>query len=354
MNLRPARALELIQAGKISPGYALLGQELYWRDRIWAALRKVLRLDGDPSGISDLDLRQCPISEVLESARERSLWASRQLLLVRNAQLLTPTKGLAEVGKYFGDPSPHSTLILEMVDVSLDEEDWREKEKLKSRQEVWDGICDVVFLASPSQAEAMELIRKEAAARGRKISPDAAETLVTLLGANMGRIISEVEKLCLYEPDGAEITVEQVHAVAAGSTASLALPLLDAIASGDSRIALEAIAQVHQQETYLPLVLAEITRYLRQLLLLKQNNVRDGGQASRILWSARMPAPQPSLAGMVRQARAVTIEHLTACLRAALRADVALRSSPADERLILERFVLEIVQPVSGVAASRI
>jgi DNA polymerase III delta subunit len=85
----------------------------------------------------------------------------------------------------------------------------------------------------------------------------------------------------------------------------------------------------------------------------QQSRPRDAREAARVLWSARLPAPQPLMAELLRQARALSSKHLARCLGAALRAEVALRSSPADDRLIVERFLLEIARPLRGKGSSR-
>jgi len=345
MNLPAQRILANIEKGKLSPGYLLLGREIYWRDRIWTALRRALGMEGRTDALVELDLRQGPVDQVVERARERNLWAQQQLILVRNAQGLSATKGLPSVTAYFEDPSPFSVLVFEMTDVDLGTEDWREKEKIKTRLEAWEGICDVALLAAPDLAECVEVVQRECAARGRKISPQAAESLAALLDRDLGRMIQELEKLCLYNPEGKEITEEEVYSVVGSRTAPTGLSLTEAIGSGDAGKALEVVAEAMRRGAYLPLVISELARTLRQLLLLQESNARDPGQAAKILWAARLPAPPHSLRELLRLARAFPREHLARSFQLAFQADLALRSSPADERLVLERFVLQLAKP---------
>ncbi|OFW00008.1 MAG: DNA polymerase III subunit delta [Acidobacteria bacterium RIFCSPLOWO2_02_FULL_61_28] len=361
MRLPAARALELIEAGKLSAGYILLGNKIYWRDRIIAALRAALRLDPVAMGISEFDLRADSLSRVIEAARERSLLSPRQLLIVRNAQALTsrrrgeaedqPVRGEKspkrsdELAAYFRDPNPYSVIVLEMMDVDLDTDDWREREKVQARLESFGNLCDVALLAAPSFGEAMQLVQAEATGRGHTIDPEAAEQLLAAFDRDMGRVRMELDKLCLYDPGKKRIEAEDLNVWGSGLAEGGNLALTEALGSHDPKKALEALAEVERSGRYAPLVVLEITRYFRQLILLKEKKVREPRQAANSLWAARLPAPQGSLPKMLEQARSTSGRVLLRALRLAYEAEVALRSGPPEERIILERFVLQLMRP---------
>jgi len=367
MRLPPSRALEIIQAGRLSAGYLLLGKEIYWRDQIIEALRKALGTDQVAMGIAEFDLREDSLSRVLEAARERSLLSPRQLLIVRNAQSLSSRqrgegegpparrgKGSQqpeELSAYFRDPNPDSVLVLEMMDVDLDSDDWREREKVKSRLEAFGSLCEVVLLAAPGLGEALQLVREETAARGLTISPEAAERLVTDWNRDIGRIRMELEKLSLFDPDKTRIEAADLNLWSGVATGAPSLPLIEAIGSGDARKALEALGEVDRTRRYPPLVLLEVTRYLRQLILLKEKKVREPRQAANILWGARLPALQSFLPSMLEQSRRFSGRSLLKALQLAYEAEVALRSSPPEDRIIMERFVLQLMKALQSSTA---
>jgi len=367
LRLPPSRALEIIQAGRLSAGYLLLGKEIYWRDQIIEALRKALGTDQVAMGIAEFDLREDSLSRVLEAARERSLLSPRQLLIVRNAQSLSSRqrgegegpparrgKGSQqpeELSAYFRDPNPDSVLVLEMMDVDLDSDDWREREKVKSRLEAFGSLCEVVLLAAPGLGEALQLVREETAARGLTISPEAAERLVTDWNRDIGRIRMELEKLSLFDPDKTRIEAADLNLWSGVATGAPSLPLIEAIGSGDARKALEALGEVDRTRRYPPLVLLEVTRYLRQLILLKEKKVREPRQAANILWGARLPALQSFLPSMLEQSRRFSGRSLLKALQLAYEAEVALRSSPPEDRIIMERFVLQLMKALQSSTA---
>ncbi|MBI3933758.1 MAG: DNA polymerase III subunit delta [Acidobacteria bacterium] len=346
MIVSAQRALEKIGRGMVAPGYLLLGREIYWRDRIWSALRRALGLEGGPAGLEEVDLRQVSLDSTIASAAERSLWTSRQLILVRSAHTLSGPRPLEILAEYFRNPNPDSVLVFEMTDVDLESEDWREREKAKSRQQHWERLCDVILLVPPPLAESLEIVCREAAERGCRISPPAAENLVALLDRDLGRIVRELDKLCLYRGTGEEISVGDVDQLVGSRGTSRGLSLPEAVGTGDAGKVLEAFENMIPKGAYLPLVISDITRYLRQLLLLQESRVRDARDASKLLWSARLPAPQPLLPELLRQSRAFTPKHLVRSFEGALRTELALRSSPADDRLLVERFLLDLARPL--------
>jgi DNA polymerase III subunit delta len=85
-----------------------------------------------------------------------------------------------------------------------------------------------------------------------------------------------------------------------------------------------------------------LARTFRQMLIIIEKNVRDSRAIWQVLWQGfRMP---PFAADdLIRQARRYkSRRELTRALRLVARADLELRSSPANKLLVLERLVLDL------------
>jgi len=91
------------------------------------------------------------------------------------------------------------------------------------------------------------------------------------------------------------------------------------------------------------------------MLVILEKNVHDSRAIWQALWQGfRMP---PFAAeDLIRQARRYKSRHeLNRAIRLIARADLELRSSPADKRLVLERLVLNLAsepRPVTSFEAS--
>jgi DNA polymerase-3 subunit delta len=85
-----------------------------------------------------------------------------------------------------------------------------------------------------------------------------------------------------------------------------------------------------------------LARTFRQMLVILEKNVRDSRAIWQALWQGfRMP---PFAADdLIRQARRYKSRRdLTRALRLIARADLELRSSPPDKRIVLERLIYEL------------
>jgi DNA polymerase-3 subunit delta len=85
-----------------------------------------------------------------------------------------------------------------------------------------------------------------------------------------------------------------------------------------------------------------LARTFRQMVVILEKNVRDSRAIWQALWQGfRMP---PFAAeDLIRQARRYSSRReLTQKLRLIAHADLELRSSPPDKRLVLERLVMEL------------
>ncbi|MBI4459175.1 MAG: DNA polymerase III subunit delta [Acidobacteria bacterium] len=350
MRLPASRALQQIRQGIVSPGYVLFGRQIYWRDRIWEALREACSRQGDVR-ISEFDLRHDSPSALSAAAQARSLLSQQQLLLARNAQGLFTARNNKKEGvleAYFQNPNPDSVLVLEMMDLDPSSEDWREREKVKSRLEAVGSLCDVILLTIPDFPEAVELVLKEGEKRDRVITREAAQRLVGLFERDMGRIQMEIEKLCVFCGEAKTIEAEALGALVAGQGAALGTQLTEAIGGGDAKLALKALARAKQNDIYPPLILSETVRYLRQLLVVKEAQVRDPRQAGKLLWEHNLGASPDLLPRIIRQARYCSRDELLGTVELAYRTEVALRYSPPDSRILVEQFVIHLLRSLNS------
>jgi DNA polymerase III subunit delta len=206
------------------------------------------------------------------------------------------------------------------------------------------------------EADAIKWAIATAESRGVKFDPDAARELVDALGADMMLVASELEKLTLYVESKARITLGDVETQVLAAKQRSLYELTDAISLHDRAKALLLLhgllnASDGGEDSAIG-HLYMLARTFRQMLIILEKNVRD----SRAIWAAlwqgfRMP---PFAADdLIRQARRYKSRRdLTRALRLIARADLELRSSPPDKRLVLERLVLALATEPSSPAAA--
>jgi DNA polymerase-3 subunit delta len=191
------------------------------------------------------------------------------------------------------------------------------------------------------------------------VEPDAALELADALGQDMMLISSELEKLLLYALDKKSITLSDVETMVVGAKQRSLYELTDAI-SAHNRVRALALLQglLNSSEGGEDAAIGHLymlARTFRQMLVIQEKNVRDSRAIWQALWQGfRMP---PFAADdLIRQAhRYKNRRDLTRALKLVARADLELRSSPPDKRLVLERLVYELAseaKPSSGLLAS--
>jgi DNA polymerase-3 subunit delta len=175
---------------------------------------------------------------------------------------------------------------------------------------------------------------------------DAARELVDALGSDMLMISSELEKLLLYTLGRGRITLGDVETMVLGAKQRSLYELTDAISARDRGRALAVLQGLLNSsdggEDAAIGHLYMLARTFRQMLVILEKNVRDSRAIWQALWQGfRMP---PFAADdLIRQARRYkSRRELTRALRLVARADLELRSSPPDKRLVLERLVYEL------------
>jgi len=114
-----------------------------------------------------------------------------------------------------------------------------------------------------------EIVRAEASKRGLKFEEEALELFVLSTGGDSGVVNNELEKLTLYQPEGA-VTVEQVRALVPVSRASVIFELGNALARRDLTLALKLVRDLLDQgETAIGILLATLLPTIRNLLIAK-------------------------------------------------------------------------------------
>jgi DNA polymerase-3 subunit delta len=342
-------------SGRLHSGYVLAGDEIFLLDRCRAAVVKAfVPPDLKDFCLSDLDLAGISIFEVLDRAQTPSLMAPFQVIFVRNVRTLysrgAKKEEFAALDRYFQSPNPQALLIFvaDFLRIPTDARrmEMDDKNRYERLKETLGEHCGMVELARVSDEDAMRWVVATAQEADVRVEPDAARELVDALGADMMLISSELEKLLLYTSGRGRITLGDVETMVLAAKQRSLYELTDAISSRNRARALALLQGLLNSsdagEDAAIGHLYMLARTFRQMLVILEKNVRDSRAIWQALWQGfRMP---PFAADdLIRQARRYkSRRELTRALRLIARADLELRSSPPDKRLVLERLVYDL------------
>ena len=346
--------------GELKPGYVLAGDEAFLLDRCRAAVLKAFV--PQDFCLSDLDLSGTSIFEVLDRAQTPSLMAPFQVVFVRNVKQLY-TRGakkdeFAALERYFRSPNPQALLIFlaDFIHIPSDARrmELDDKNRFERLTETLGAHCGMVELAGANEEDAMRWVAATAQEQGARVEADAARELVDALGADMMLISSELEKLLLYTLGRGRITLGDVETMVLAAKQRSLYELTDAISAHDRARALALLqGLLNSSEAGEDAAIGHLymlARTFRQMLVILEKNVRDSRAIWQALWQGfRMP---PFAADdLIRQARRYkSRRELTRALKLIARADLELRSSPPDKRLVLERLVYELASEAKPAA----
>jgi len=337
--MTPAQFLSRVERGEVPPVSLLLGSESYERRRC----REALTAAHEPEETTAYDLSEVELAQVIDDARSLSLFAAKRLIVASSAERALPRdesagSGPKELEAYVANSTPGTVVVFESCRFDWEGEDKKKNEHVRK---FYSAVPDAVELRRYSAEEARVLL--ESLARIAKLSLGAgvAEALAESLGGDAGRIAVELEKLSLFAGTGI-VTLEHVAELIPDARETTIFVLVGALGRRDRARALSVLDTLCRDGEYLPLALSFLSGQLRMALIAKEANLKSAGQVQGhftkqgvAMWGSR--AEQ-----VAQTATKFSKAQLERGLKLIFAADRDLRSARPDDRIVMERFVVEL------------
>ncbi|MBR5077014.1 MAG: DNA polymerase III subunit delta [Bacteroidales bacterium] len=191
-----------VRKGVFSPVYLLMGDEPYYPELVCGAILEHCI----PEEEKDFNETVCygaevTAAQVVTAARRFPMMAERQLVVVKEAQLM---KGIEDLALYCAEPLDSTVLVILMHKASAD----KRKAFYKSVQK----IGTVVDSPALRDYEIPGWIQSYYASRGLQIEPQAAALLAESAGTELSTLVVETDKLTKNLPEGAtRVTVSDIE-----------------------------------------------------------------------------------------------------------------------------------------------
>jgi DNA polymerase-3 subunit delta len=278
-----------------------------------------------------LDLDETSVEELVNSAQSLSMFAPRQLLLVKGVMKLREHQG-KRLAQYFSNPNPQTVVIFLAGDLDRDQR----------KRKIFDILSlgtQVVELAPLDTGQTTEWIEQQAGARGCSIESEAIRFLLDLQGTDLGRLRQEVEKALLYAGAEKRITLAMVEAVSGFAAAHTLFEFLDAIAAKKKARALELVEEIFFTGKETGLAFWWFGQQLRQWLQFKEL----AGKTPAGVIGKQVGVYNPSAAQrMQEQAKRFSRRHLFRAVDRLATVDHKVKSSSIDARFTMELLVHEL------------
>lgn len=328
-----------LKAGQIAPLYLFEGSEAYLRDR---SLKKLTEAAVDVSvrdfNFAAISVAQGDLGEALAMARQFPMISPRRMVVVTDFEAISDDDQLELLKNYVRNPVESSVLVF--VSKGLDNR--------RNISTILRKSCEVVsFDALDERDGAPNWIRDYVTQAGCAIDTGAASYLVGMAGVNLMSLAMELDKLIAYVGEKGRITQSEIDLLVRHSREHSNFELTDAIVDGDRKKALNLLHRIFDNASDNPqtlslMILGAIASNYRKMLgakeLMKQN--APNSEVAKIVGMS------PYVVGRFNErVRRVETERILKGIERIAATDVALKTSRATPRLLLEVLICELCPP---------
>lgn len=325
-----------LQTGQIAPLYLFEGTEVYLRDQ---ALKKLADASVDFSvrdfNYAVISVAQGDLDEPLAQARQFPMISPRRMIVVTDFESISDDDQLELLKNYVRNPVETSVLVF--VSNGLDNR--------RNISTILRKGCEVVsFDALDERTAAPNWIRDYVTRSGCAIDTASAAYLIGMIGVDLMRLSMELDKLIAYVGQKGRITQDEIDLLVRHSREHSNFDLTDAIVDGDRKKALNLLHRIFDNASENPqslslMILGAIASNYRRMLgakeLMKQN-----APNSEV---AKVVGMSPYMVGRFNErVRRVETEQILRGIQQIAETDVALKTSRATPRLLLEVLICEL------------
>ncbi len=353
--MSPDQFFASLQKSGPSPAYLFLGPEAYQRERCRRELIRAV-LGDDPedreNGFSRHDLSEGTLAEALDDARAMSLFASRRLIWIANAEAALPrTRSAAseedgeeggdvsDLAAYLTSPTPGAVVVFEASRFGFDGED---KPRTERAQKFYAAVSHQVEFRPYSPEAARSLAQGLARESGLLLGLAELALLLDATGGEAARLAVEIEKLRLFTGGARKVTAGDIATLVANAQQATIFALVAALGRSDRVRALEILDTLAREGEYMPLALTFLATQFRMALVAREAGLRNTQQiqAHFTKLGARV---WPERARQIEQTmNAFSMEKLQSAIGKLFAADRALRDARPDDRIVMEEMILAL------------
>ena len=325
--------INFIKKDKIYPVYLFYGNENYLKEDISKKLRNKL-ID---SAYRDLNYKvfygeKLSINEVVNDLKTLPMVSKHKLLVIKEAEKVNKNDEIKLINylNLLSLKNNFSTIII------IYKEGRPNKELIAATKKV--GI--VVNFSLINKTKLSLWIKSKFRQSNKKITQEALFYLQSIVGSDLGRLFSEVEKIDIYAKDQKIIEKEDVMITIGGSEAVNIFKVLDSVGDKDIENAMDGLVKLNQGNLHHLSIFAMIYRQIKlifqtKLLIANGSNIKEVEKKLRL--------PYFIVNKIARQSEKYTFKEICKSYELLNIADLEFKSSQKEPKIILEELVAKIV-----------
>lgn len=306
--------------------YLLCGEEAYLRNQYKKRLKDALVTEGDTMNYSYYEGKDVDPLAVIDMAETLPFFADRRVLIIENSGFFK--NKCDELADYIS-AIPESTCFI-FVETEIDKRNRLYKEVKKHGRVVEFGIQKEDTLMK----WILGMLKKE----GKNITKDTMQAFLAKTGSDMQLIKNELDKLIAYTEGREVITSEDVEQVCITRTTNQIFEMINAIAEGNQKKALELYEDLLALKEPPMRILFLIARQFNQLYQVKLLE-REGQPSSEI---AKQAGIVPfAVKKYQARAKSFSAEELRAAVEECVSSEEAVKTGTMNDRMSVELLIMK-------------
>lgn len=333
-----------ISSGTFSGAYLIYGDESYLKQHYVNQLKKKLvKPEVEGFNFHPFAEKNGTMDEILSAGEGLPMMADYTCVLAHDYPLDKMTEADRKLLKEFLADLPEScVLIFWMDNVPVDPK----ASKWKTIISYFTKYGDSVNLGRRDSRSLCRLLVDGAKKRGCTLHNYTAEYMLVQVGTDMQTLLNELEKLCSFVGQG-EITKEIVDRVAVKCLTAKVFDMSKALVRRDYEKAYSILGNlIALKEEPIPILGAISTAYV-DMYRVKCAKI-SGAQAMDVTKHYNYRGKEFRISNASRDCDKMSIEQLRASVDVLAKADVQLKSSALDGRLILEEAMVKLLLIAKG------
>ena len=306
--------------------YLLCGEEAYLRNQYKKRLRDAMTEEGDTMNYSYYEGKDINPRAVIDMAETLPFFAERRVLMIENSGFF---KNKCDELADYVSTIPESTCLI-FVETEIDKRNRLYKEVKKYGRVVEFGVQKEDTLIK----WILGMLKKE----GKSITKETLQLFLSKTGSDMQTIKNELDKLVAYTEGREVITSQDVEQVCVAQTTNKIFEMINAIAEGNQKKALELYEDLLSLKEPPMRILFLIARQFHQLYQLKLL-AKEGVAPSEI---AKQAGIMPfAMKKYQAQAKSFTEEELREAVEECVAGEEAVKTGAMGDRLSVELIIMK-------------
>jgi len=281
-------------------------------------------------GLFIADAEQTAVAEIMNELRTLPFLVEKRVVVVRDAdEFISKNRQILE--SYFDNPCPTGVLVLTVAS-------WPAGTKLAKM------LPRIGKLISLEQAKPWQLpdrlIRYASDAHGKILAQDAAELLVELVGDELGRLYSEVDKLALFAESQMSITLQHVEQLIGQNRIFGAFAVIDACLAGDSAQAIDRLRKMFAEDKSAQFTVVGAFAFHFRRLFNAKVLLDKGAAPAEVAAKLRVWSNKESFFAQLRR---MSLQQIGDTIGALAQIDYAIKTGRTKAQVAMEKLVLELV-----------